>query len=194
MALLTFYTVQVQRIIAHAKAAPEHEMGWTNHRPQPAVTLAGDRGVYLMSNGMPRDQLTPDKPGNYVAHASGMNPNIDPDWYEAKRRVYGGDNGADCLLIIDELQLLIDRGEETIKLEIAEDHIGVLMPDVSWINTGVMVKTPSGLGGVFHARVLSVTDTHASLQNQGNSEDFDKAPPYLVPLGKVRPVKTTEDA
>lgn len=192
MALLTFYTAPVKRIVAHAKASPKHEMGWTDHLPQPAVTLAGDNGVYLMSNGLPRDQLRKDKPGNYVAFAKGINPNIDPGWWEAKRAAYGGDDGADCLLIVDELQLLIDRDEEEIRLEITEDHIAVLMPDVSWVTKGVMVKTPSGLGGVFHARVLSVTDSHASLKNEGNSEDFDDAPPYLVPLGKLRPLATEE--
>lgn len=192
MAILNFHAVQVRRVVNHAKAAPEHEMGWTSHLPQPAVTLAGDRGVYLMSNGLPRDQLNPLKPGNYVAHAIGMNPNIDPDWWENKREVYGGDDGADTLLIIDDLQLLLDRGEETIKLEITEDHIGILMPDVSWIKPGVMIQTPSGLGGVFHARVLSVTETHASVQNVGNAEDFDDAPPYLVPLGKLREIKSKE--
>ena len=190
MAILTFYTKHVARIVAHAKASPAHEMGWTSHLPQPAVTLAGDNGVYLMSNGLPRDQRAPEKPGNYVAFAQGMNPNIDANWYDAKIAAYGGDDGADCLLIIDELQLLIDRGEEVIKLEITEDHIGLLVPDVSWIKKGVMVKTPSGLGGVFHARVRSVTDTHASLQNEGNADDFDDAPPYLVPLGKLRALET----
>ena len=192
MAVLEFGACAVRRIITHAKAAPAHQMGWSSHLPQAAVILVGDQGVYLMSNGEPALKHKEGSDKNFVAYAQGMNPLCDPDWWEAKRNSFGADDGADTLLIVDELFLPLERGEETIKLEITEDHIGVLMPDVSWIKPGVMIKTTSGLGGVFHARILSVTDTHASVQNEGNAEDFDDAPPYLVPLGKLSEVKKQE--
>jgi len=146
MAILSFDAQSVHRIITHAKSSPDHSMGWSDAPNQPAVVLAGDQGVYLMSNGEPRDTRA------------------------------------------------IDRGEEVIRLEISNDHIAILMPDVTWVQKGTLVEVPSGLGGVFKARVLSITETHASLQNSGNSEDFDDAPPYLVPLGHLKPVQTREVA
>lgn len=192
MAVLTFCALAVRRVVDHAKAAPEHDMGGTRYPPQPAVILAGDRGVYLMSNGLPRDQRSPQKPGNYVAFAEGMNPNIDPSCRDTKIKAYGRDDGADTLLIINDLFLLLERGEETLKLEITEEHIGVLMPDVAWIKPGVMADTPSGLGGSFRVEILSVSNTHASVKTKGCSEDFDDMPPFEAPLGKLRPLKEKE--
>ena len=194
MAILSFHAEAVRRIVTHAKGAPAHDMGWlADTAPQPAVMLVGDHGVYLMSNGLPRDRLDADNDvRNFVTHALGINPYTDRDWWEEKRKAYGGDDGADTLLIIETLELLLARGEAFIRLEITEDHIGVLVPDVSWVTVGTLVETPSGLGGVFRARVLSVTDTHASVRNTGNCEGFDKMPPYLVPLGRLRALKTAE--
>lgn len=230
MAILSFNAEAVRRIVTHAKAAPAHDMGWlADTAPQPAVMLVGDHGVYLMSNGSPRDPAEDNGGSTFVSYTLGIDPGHDADWWETKRALYGGDDGADTLLVIETLELLLARGEAFIRIEITEDHIGVLVPDVSWITTGTLVGTPSGLGGVFRARVLrafpeqkgsrvrpaseetfatqmcsdggrtrsngkcfSVTDTHASVCNTGNVEDFDKMPPYLVPLGRLRALKTEE--
>lgn len=194
MAILSFHAASVRRVIDHAKSAPEHQMSWTEHLPQPAVILAGDQGVYLMSNGLPSDKRADAPERNFVAHALGMNPKIDPDWYEAKRTSYGRSHGEDLLLIVDTLELLLGRGETFVQIEITEDQIGVLVPNFSWIKEDVLIETPSGLGGIFRARVLSITETHATVQNTGNSEDFDEMPPYAVPFAQLRPVQPKEAA
>jgi len=194
MAILSFDAQSVHRIITHTKSSPDHSMGWSDAPNQPAVVLAGDQGVYLMSNGEPRDTRATAPDRTFVAYARGINPDMDAGWWEAKRASFGGDDGAETLLIIDQLQILLERGEAFIRFEISNEHIAILMPDVTWVQKGTMVEVPSGLGGVFKARVLSITETHASLQNSGNSEDFDDAPPYLVPLGHLKPVQTREVA
>lgn len=192
MAVLRFEAGDVRRIVTHAKTSLTHSMGWGEEDSHAAVFLAGDHGVYLMSNGEPRDKRCDHPRRNFVAYAKGINPETDAGWWEAKRDSYGADDGADTLPIIDQLELLIARGEVEIRLEISDEHVSVLMPDVGWIKPGVMVKSPSGLGGVFTAKVLSVTDTHASVKNSRNAGDFDDAPPYLVPLGKLTSINTTE--
>lgn len=189
MASLTFGATAVRRIITHAKSAPSHHMGWSEYLPQPAVILVGDQGVYLMSNGEPPLKHRTGSNRNFVAFAKGINPYCDPNWWQAKRESFGADDGTECLLIIDDLQLLIDRGEEDIRLEITDDHTGLLMPDVSWAKPGAIVSVPSGLSGSFRARVEEITEIDALVQNTGNAGDFDDAPPYRVPLAQLRMLK-----
>ena len=186
MAQLTFMATSVARIVAHAKKAPGHAMGWSDAPSQPAVFLVGDQGVYLMSNGEPADLKAPDNTARFVAYAQGMNPKLDPDWWKAKRASYGGDDGTETLLIIDDLERLILCGAEEIRLEIDAESVALVMPLYDWIKPGLIVEGPSNLGGIFRARVLDVTDTHARVQNTGNCEDFDQMPPYSVPLAKIR--------
>lgn len=193
MGILIFHAAQLRRIVDHAKAAPEHDMG-SDQEPEPAVTLVGDHGVYLISNGLPRDKRRTGEARNFVAHALGINPYQDNDWFETKRALYGDDDGVDTLCIIDTLDLILNQGERFIRLQVGDGDIGILIPDFSWIQEGAMVKTPSNLGGVFEARVLSTTETHAELQNSGNSEDFDQMPPYSVPLAQMSPLKSKERA
>lgn len=62
----------------------------------PGLFLVGDRGVYLMSAGLPVLSDGTEK-GSVVAYAEGIDPDRDSDWCEVKRSVFGGDDGADKL-------------------------------------------------------------------------------------------------
>lgn len=194
MAILSFPAAPLRRLIDHARAAPDHNMGWSDAAPQPALFLVGDDGIYLMSNGIPRDLREAGGSGAYVVHALGLNPNTDPDWWEAKRASFGVDDGAETLALIDEIDLQLCRGEAFIRLEITPDAITLVVPDTSWIKPGVLVETPSGLGGVFRAEVIRVSDSYAWVQNAGNTADFDKRDPFTVPLAHLRPARNGEGA
>ncbi len=187
MAILSFPAAPLRRLIDHARAAPEHSMGWSDATPQPALFLVGDDGVYLMSNGTPRDLREDGRSGAYVVHALGLNPKTDPGWWEAKRASFGGDDGAETLLIVDAVDLELRRGEAFVRFEITPDSIALVVPDISWIKPGVLVETPSGRGGHFRAEVIRVSDSYAWVQNAGNTADFDTRDPYTVPLAHLRP-------
>lgn len=189
MPALEFLSAPMRRLIDHAKAAPDHSMGYEGGPKQPALILVGDQGVYLMSNGLPRDVVAPSSEQSFVVHAQGHNPKINHDWYEAKSASFGADDGADTLDIVEDVDLLLRRGEETIRIEITTDHVGLLVPDMSWAKPGMMVAVPSGLGGSFHARIEEITEIDALVKNSGNSGDFDQAPPYRVPLAQLRKLK-----
>lgn len=194
MAILSFPAAPLHRLIDHARAAPDHNMGWSDAPAQPALFLVGDDGVYLMSNGIPRDLREDGSSGAFVVHALGLNPNTDPDCWEAKRASFGAEDGAETLCLVEEIDLKLRRGEAFIRLEITPDSIALVVPDISWITPGVLVETPSGLGGVFRAEVIRVSDTYAWVQNAGNAADFDKRDPYTVPLAHLRPQRNGEGA
>lgn len=58
---------------------------------KPSLQLVGDSGVYLITNADVKG--TPAERGT-VAYAVGMNPEVDEDYYERKRDVFGGDDGS----------------------------------------------------------------------------------------------------
>lgn len=57
---------------------------------EPALQLVGDQGVYLINNAVTK--LTPIESG-LIVYAQGINPDIDEDWYDAKRHTFGADDG-----------------------------------------------------------------------------------------------------
>lgn len=58
-----------------------------NSTDNPQILLVGDEGVYIMTGG-PRK-------GAPISYAIGCNPDKDDDWYELKRRTFGGDDGVE---------------------------------------------------------------------------------------------------
>ena len=59
---------------------------------QPGLWLVGDHGVYLCSNGKLADGARP-----LIAYAEECDPNTCDDWFEVKRRTFGGDDGVEFL-------------------------------------------------------------------------------------------------
>lgn len=105
MPVCRFRAADIKRCIEHARAATEFDMGYENMRddeyaslglipptdrtpPGPCLLFVHDRGVYIMSNGIPRDLAAAD--GSHVVYAEHCNPNTDDEWYENSRELVGG--------------------------------------------------------------------------------------------------------
>lgn len=62
---------------------------------KPKLMIVGDHGVYVMANvNNPNLVVNGVQKSNIIAYAIGFNPDIDPDFYDRKRDVFGGDDGA----------------------------------------------------------------------------------------------------
>lgn len=59
---------------------------------QPGLWLVGDHGVYLCSNGNLPDGARP-----LVVYAEECDPATCDDWFDVKRRTFGGDDGVEFL-------------------------------------------------------------------------------------------------
>lgn len=98
MATVHFPRVKIVALVAHSKAAPEHYQPYVKVDPKacPAgLVLVGDEGIYLMSNGKP--DLAKEDP-NRVAYCRESDPTTkSDDWYAAKARIFGGDDGAELI-------------------------------------------------------------------------------------------------
>ena len=105
MGTCVFKTSDIRRCIEHALHSPNWEMGYSEGvaTPVPAMLFVHDQGVYIMSNGVPRDAKDPAKPssGSYVAYAEGCNPGIGTfdEWYGLSRELVGGDDFVEVLEI-----------------------------------------------------------------------------------------------
>jgi len=105
MGTCVFKTSDIRRCIEHASRSPNWEMGYSEGvaTPVPAMLFVHDQGVYIMSNGVPRDAKDPANPGggSYVAYAEGCNPSIGTfdEWYGLSRELVGGDDFVEVLEI-----------------------------------------------------------------------------------------------
>ncbi|MDZ7602163.1 MAG: DUF3085 domain-containing protein [Hoeflea sp.] len=98
--MLSFPLEKVRAVIDHGSNDAKSHGGFRNpyfgFRPedteQPGLWLVGDHGVYLCSNGKQPDGARP-----LVVHAEECNPDTCDDWFEVKRRTFGGDDGVEFL-------------------------------------------------------------------------------------------------
>ena len=105
------------------------------------------------------------------------------DWMAARQAAFRDLTGQFYTDILDDVQMLIDRGHDTIRLANRWPHdprLCCAAPPTILI--GGTYDVPSGLGGTFRVILKDATDTHALVQNSGNCEDFDEMLPYRVPL------------
>jgi DUF3085 family protein len=86
----------IRRLIAHAMAAKDFRRILGEESASPALHFVKDEGIYLMSNGSPRDIIGPardsDLGRSFVVYAKGFNPTADPDVWERSREAVGGDD------------------------------------------------------------------------------------------------------
>lgn len=85
---------------------------------KPGLWLVGDQGVYLCSNGELAEGARP-----LVAYAAECDPRIHDDWFEVKRRTFGGDDGIDFLDAIELDHLILAAPGAT--------HLQIIMDDTS---------------------------------------------------------------
>lgn len=107
----------VQRGIADAAANGGFRNPYYGTRPgegeRPGVWLVGDEGVYLCSNGKLADGVRP-----LVLYAEQCHPVGNPDWWDYKRRHFGGDDGIE-FVEAERLIPVFDRNFHATHLTIA---------------------------------------------------------------------------
>lgn len=141
--------------------------------------------MHLRSNGIDGAStriVTTERADPSFAFATGINPFWDPDWMVARQAAFRDLTGQFYTDILDDVQMLIDRGHDTIRLATDGHTIRVFLRRAADYLIGGTYDVPSGLGGTFRVILRDVTDTHAVVQNRGNCEDFDEMLPYRVPL------------
>ena len=104
MATLTFASADILRIVAHARAAPDHQAPLIDYSPEggevygpavPAVMLVKDSGIYLMSSGLPRD--IDNRNRSFVAYAWGFDPRTNDNCHDDSSQAVGGDDFSEFL-------------------------------------------------------------------------------------------------
>lgn len=129
MGSLRFRTADLLPLIEHALGAQDHDPAFEDPKPAgPALWLVHDRGVYLMSNGMPR--LLDENGRSRVAYAEGCDPDKDPEWWEASEALVGGDDFAEVLgeNWLRHLQAAHERGAKLVTIELTGDTLKLLLP------------------------------------------------------------------
>jgi Protein of unknown function (DUF3085) len=84
------------------------------------VMLVGDQGVYLCTD------VEGGKP--LVVYARGCNPLKDAEFYENKRRIFGGDDGADPIATAGDMMELAKNCKRVVKMKLTKDAITLLAP------------------------------------------------------------------
>lgn len=137
MGALIFKAAEVRRVVEHALASTQFrsKWDWTANKSvpgtRPEVCLVHDDGVYLMSNGEPRDldeRHSGPSEKAFVAQAAGCDPKTDPDWWETSRRLVGGDDFGEYLPWAEVLLTHLDGGAETIQINVTEGNIELVDP------------------------------------------------------------------
>lgn len=95
MGTLEFDGDDVREIFEHSRDSKQHR-GVYGSKPEPALILVHDEGVYLMSAGLPA-LPRPEQKGNKVVYAKGCHPQLDEDWYAEAQDLVGGDDFAEAL-------------------------------------------------------------------------------------------------
>jgi len=123
MTKLTFAPGDVRRVVQHMAAATEwsqspFEKDERGAKPHPQLLFVHDDGVYVMSNGKPRDIVSEDR--TFCAYATGFDPDKDGNvWGRARDAVGDGD-------FVEWL----DFSAQQIALVLSDDFAGMMI-DVS---------------------------------------------------------------
>jgi Protein of unknown function (DUF3085) len=134
MAKLIFTAADVKRVVEHSIAAPTQGgiPDWSkvqggraamNVPAQPNVILVHDQGVYLMSNGEPRDIVMGTR--SFCAYAKGCNPDKDEDWHETANRLVGGDDFGDHLDWAVPMKKMLDDGASEIIINFGQKRMSL---------------------------------------------------------------------
>ncbi|WP_185805308.1 regulator, partial [Pontivivens nitratireducens] len=174
MAILKFSASAVAAQIAHARACKTFLPNWNGPVNRPALILIVGNGVHLCSNGIDGTTtriVTTEQADPSFAFADGMNPFRDTDWMAQRRMAFRDLTGQFYTDILDDVQVLIDRGRGAIRLATDGHSIRVFVRRASDYLIGGTYEVPSGLGGTFRVILKDACDTFAIVQNCGNCED-----------------------
>ena len=110
---LTFANADLKGLLVHALAQwPKEVRTLYDEATGEGFWLVGDQGVYLMHNGAMHERADGDTTGQPVVYAREVNPETDPDdWYDAKRSIFGGDDGVDFIERAT-VEKIVSRGDD----------------------------------------------------------------------------------
>lgn len=93
MSILRFKAADLVRVYEHSLKAPTQMEDFSGPVDKPSICLVKDDGIYIMSNGTPRDILKGER--SFCAYAKGYDPDkVDPDeLWELTHSVSGDDFG-----------------------------------------------------------------------------------------------------
>jgi len=126
---ITFDKQIVQRLIEHSEGSASHKTLYgVKTTNAPGLWIVGDEGVYLMSNGDPglKDEKSVTG-GHVVCYADQCNPKkmAFEDWYEAKERIFGGDDGVEFVSARDIRAALLVPGNK-IKINLSKTRLSIV--------------------------------------------------------------------
>jgi len=136
-AMLIFDAADVRRVAEHAIGSPRHQDHLVAYSDDgepitepgaPALLLVHDDGVYLMSNGLPRDLVagTGERGRSFAAYARGCDPARDPGWWDASRALVGGDDFAETLPWAREVLAQVVRGADRVVIAVSDGRIALV--------------------------------------------------------------------
>lgn len=104
MGKLSFNAKNLSALLDHSFSCTEHKITFTGDSG-PGLLICGDSGVYCMSTGNPAIPDPERNSPNKVVCAEGCDPlkNAD-DWWDVKRRTWGGDDGVDFISFTKKTQ------------------------------------------------------------------------------------------
>lgn len=133
MAKLHFLRADVEKIMAHAKNAKNHNMGYGNDKKmrKPQLMLVGDQGIYLLSNGIPNMPRADGKEGSFVVYAKEASPDCMDfhAWWENKNRIFGGDDGVENIDLehFETALATYPKGERYLILDMTQTSLSVVL-------------------------------------------------------------------
>jgi hypothetical protein len=128
---LTFERSGVNELLRHTRAAPRHAQLYNDPATaRPGLWLVGDEGVYLMSNGDPALMAHGPKETRRIVYAAQVDPTkfgFD-EWWEAKRRSFGGDDGCNFLEYAAIIRALATWGPtDPLTLEMTPGYLALVL-------------------------------------------------------------------
>jgi hypothetical protein len=115
----------IERGIADAAANGGFRVPYQGFSPpeqaRPGLWLVGDQGVYLCANG----KLPPGEPP-FVVYSEQCHPGGDFDWWDYKRRHFGGDDGVE-FIEAERLIPLFDRNLRATHLNVQLTEIEITL-------------------------------------------------------------------
>jgi hypothetical protein len=143
---LTFSRAGVDRLIAELKVPNtkfRHAYSFDENKgePQPALLLVGDQGIYLMTNVIRNE---PHKPVPFIVYAFECNADKMDfyNWWSAKQRIFGGDDGVETILLTDlEAALATYRPGEDFKVDMTKKTFAL----VTYVDKPITMPMPFSL-------------------------------------------------
>jgi len=137
MSKLIFEAADVRRVVEHSINAPgqgeiadwagaNEKNGFTPKTvvpEEPTITIVHDQGVYLMSNGRPRDVVEGER--SFVAYAKGCDPKKDEDWWDNARDLVGGDDFGEHVPWAREIKQMLDGGATHIVVNFSRNRMSL---------------------------------------------------------------------